>query len=111
MGGELRLAALFFLPAESDKNGFGGFIFYPLDFEGVIFCRFSSALPPKRSLKVPDNGGERGSYMKALERLIRAGVPVWEATEIIEWYKLQGDDNALEKYIAEIEGRKRVPAL
>mgnify|MGYP004639343317 FL=1 len=49
--------------------------------------------------------------MKTFERLIRAGVPVWEATEIIEWYKLQGDDNALEKYIAEIEVRKRVSAL
>ena len=60
---------------------------------------------------MPDNEGERGSRMKAFERLIRAGVPVWEAAEIIEWYKLQGDDNALEKYIAEIEGRNRVPAL
>ena len=49
--------------------------------------------------------------MKALERLIRAGVPVWEAAEIIEWYKLQGDDNALEKYITEIEGRNRVQAI
>lgn len=49
--------------------------------------------------------------MKAFERLIRAGVPVWEAEEIIEWYKLQGDDNALEKYITEIEGRNRVPAI
>lgn len=49
--------------------------------------------------------------MKAFERLIRAGVPVWEAAEIIEWYKLQGDDNALEQYITEIEGRNRVPAI
>ena len=49
--------------------------------------------------------------MKAFDRLIRAGVPVWEAAEIIEWYKLQGDDNALEKYITEIEGRNRVPAI
>lgn len=49
--------------------------------------------------------------MRAFERLIRAGVPVWEAAEIVEWYRLQGDDNALEKYIAEIEGRNRVLAL
>ena len=49
--------------------------------------------------------------MKAFDRLIRAGVPVWEAAEIIEWYKLQGDDNALEKYITEIEVRHRVPAI
>mgnify|MGYP006871921338 CR=1 FL=1 len=49
--------------------------------------------------------------MRAFERLIHAGVPTGEAAEIIEWYRLQGDDNALEKYIAEIEGRNRVPAL
>ena len=95
-----------FYPLNPIKTDLAG-LFFSIDFEGGTFCRFSSALSPKRSLKVPDNGGERGSYMKAFERLIRAGVPVWEATEIIEWYKLQGDDNALEKYIAEIEVRKR----
>lgn len=100
-----------FYPLNPIKTDLAGLFFYPLEIEGVIFCRFSSALSPKRAPDMPDNGGERGSCMKAFERLIRAGVPVWEATEIIEWYKLQGDDSALEKYIAEIEGRNRVPSL
>lgn len=41
--------------------------------------------------------------MTALERLICAGLSPEEAQDAIAWYRMQGDDNALEKYIREVE--------
>lgn len=48
--------------------------------------------------------------MSTYERLIYAGVSPEEAVEVIAWYRLQGDDNGLEKYISELEERL-VPAI
>lgn len=41
--------------------------------------------------------------MTALDRLICAGLSPEEATDVIAWYRMQGDENALEKYIREVE--------
>lgn len=43
--------------------------------------------------------------MTPVQRLIAAGIRPDCAAETVMWYQAQGDDEGLEKYIAEIESR------
>lgn len=49
-------------------------------------------------------------YMTPVERLIAAGIRPDCARETIMWFRAQGDDYGLEKYLNEVEARKGVPA-
>lgn len=49
--------------------------------------------------------------MTPVERLIAAGIRPDCARETIMWFRAQGDDYGLEKYLNEVEARKGVPAL
>ena len=48
--------------------------------------------------------------MTPVERLIAAGIRPDCARETIMWFRAQGDDYGLEKYLNEVEARKGVPA-
>ena len=43
--------------------------------------------------------------MGAVERLIAAGIRPDCAQETVMWYRAQGDDYGLEKYLTEVESR------
>lgn len=43
--------------------------------------------------------------MRAVERLIAAGIRPDCAQETVLWYRAQGDDYGLEKYLNEVESR------
>lgn len=41
--------------------------------------------------------------METIERLILAGISPRDAVEIIAWYRMNGDDYGLDRFIDEIE--------
>lgn len=43
--------------------------------------------------------------MDAIRRLVEAGIRPDCAVETVAWYRQQGDDNGLERYIQEVEMR------
>jgi len=48
--------------------------------------------------------------MNTVTRLVEAGVSPACAVETVAWFRQQGDDNGLERYIRELEARL-VPAV
>ena len=48
-----------------------------------------------------------GIPMYDIDRLINAGMDVETAFDIVFWYKRQGNDSGLERYICEIERGQR----
>ena len=49
--------------------------------------------------------------MTPVERLIEAGIRPDCALETVEWYRTQGDDHILERYIQEAELRHGIQVL
>lgn len=41
--------------------------------------------------------------LDTIRRLVEAGIPPACAVETVAWYRQQGDDNGLERYIEEVE--------